>query len=110
MTGILAACAGPGVNQLSVSCSPTAVAGTYDTEFGTGITDATTAAPTGGLAPYTYSWAKLSGSDFTFIPSSIAATVAFSFGGTSHQVGVYRVTVSDASGQSAHADVTVTAN
>lgn len=110
MTGVLAAAASGNGRPLRVTCSPASVAGVYDSELGTGITDATIATPTGGVAPYTVNWARVSGASFTITPNATSLSVSFQFAGASHQVAVYRVTATDHLGQTATADVAVTAN
>ena len=75
-------------------------------------TGSVTVTVTNGRAPFTYSWAYLSGTSAT-INSPSAATTTFtrdaagSSGGTQY-VGTYRCTVTDATGRTATNDVTVT--
>lgn len=71
-------------------------------------TPTTTAIPSGGLAPFTYAWAQLSGSPST-ITSPATATTAFSaIAGVSDLSATYRVTVTDSLGKTATADVPAT--
>lgn len=113
MTGALAAAAGAaagGLKPLSVSTNPSSASGVWDSEFSIGITDLVTAVADGGLGPYSYSWTKRSGDDFTVFPNSSAQAVTFNFTGPAHKAAVYRVTVTDALNQVAFHDVNVTAN
>jgi hypothetical protein len=66
------------------------------------------AAPSGGSAPFTYAWVKLSGAGSALSPS--VATTAFRATGVPAYdsfVGVFRCTATDALGATAQADVTV---
>lgn len=119
MTGVLCAIAGAGAGgspALSASASPTTVSG-FDTvvapDSSTATTDPTTVTPTGGVAPYTYSWAFVSGNTAT-INSPTSATTTFTrsvfldtAGQSVFRTGVYRCTVTDSASQTATADVTV---
>lgn len=64
------------------------------------------ATPAGGLGPYTYSWALLSGTGWTLAASTTATTTAT---GDADFVtaAVVRVTVTDATGQTATADISI---
>lgn len=84
-------------SPLSASASPTVVAGTI-TRTGTSTSDATTVTPSGGRAPYSYSWAKVSGQGDILSPTS--ATTRFQTAS-----GVFRCTVTDTLGATASADV-----
>lgn len=72
-------------------------------------TDATTITPTGGLAPYTYSWTRISGTVGT-ANSASSATTSFtglvSTGG--FEESTFRCTVTDALGTSVTVDVIAT--
>jgi hypothetical protein len=72
-------------------------------------TAAVTATPTGGVAPYAYSWSRVSG-DVLTIGSPFSASTVFSFSSTAAEwskSGVYRCTVTDSTGATATRDITV---
>jgi hypothetical protein len=95
---------------MSASASPSTL---YELSTNANITsDNTTVTPTGGVAPYTYSWAKVSGDTLTLSNAS-AATTNFSKNGIPEWEFVsalYRCTVTDSSSPAltATADVDVT--
>ncbi len=73
-------------------------------------TDSTTATPTGGVAPYTYAWAKVSGATLT-VTASTSATTAFQATGLAvgeARDATYRCTVTDSTAATATADVLIT--
>lgn len=93
---------------LSASASPGSVSGTSS---GSGPTDtttsATTASPTGGLGPYTYSWTRISGEPTAAVNSPTMATTTFTATITpGTQVATFEVTITDAFGQTDTATVT----
>lgn len=95
------------IAPLSVTMSASDVVG-YAYGSGTAVTDSVTATPVGGLAPYTYSWARTSGAGS--IGASTAATTSFYQyvpNGT-EAYGAFRVTVTDANGNTATGDVFAT--
>lgn len=98
-------------DPLTASASPASVSGTQSSsEPITVNTDFTTATPTGGRSPFTYSWAQVSGVAATAV-SPASATTNFTYStppGTS--VATFRVTITDAVGQSAPTEVTATFN
>lgn len=60
---------------MSASASPSTVSG-FTSGTGTAVTDAATATPTGGTAPYTYAW-ELVSHDVAFpTPSAVSPTTA----------------------------------
>ena len=72
-------------------------------------TASVTGTPSGGTAPYTYSWAKQSGGSIT-VNSPTAATSTFVASGLAsgeNRTAVYRLTVTDALSATAYADLTV---
>lgn len=93
---------------LTVEASPANVSGTQASASAIRVnTDVTTAGPSGGLAPFSYSWAKVSEVGAANSPS-MATT---DFGATispGTQTGTFRVTVTDAVGHTATDDVTAT--
>lgn len=95
---------------LAASVSPNPVSGSSHGNLSatTVTSSAATASPGGGLGPYTYSWARISGDTMTAASPSSATTT---FSGTvpldSTNTAVFRVTVTDAAGQVDTADVTV---
>lgn len=72
-------------------------------------TPATVATPSGGTAPYTYAWTRISGSTAISAdsPSSASTTFSGSVGVNAVISAVFRVTVTDASAATATADVNV---
>lgn len=69
-----------------------------------------TATPTGGIAPYTYSWVKQSGDDITALSPSAAVTkfVASGMDELEERSAVFRCTGTDSLGSTDSEDVTVT--
>lgn len=97
------------VQTLSVEIVPAYVVGT---RFGSGTcsTEVATAQVTGGAAPYTYSWTKVSGATFTIYAASAANTYfSINLGLNDEQTAVYRCTVTSADGQTDYADCYVAA-
>ena len=98
-------------SAFTASASPTSLYKSTLTSSAT--TSSTTVTPSGGTAPYTYSWAKVSGDTVT-ITSPTAATTTFSKSGMGVGdtfSGTYRCTVTDSTSGTpltATADVTVT--
>lgn len=95
----------------TVTVSPTSINLTSNTSGGGGtIRQSATATPSGGLAPYTYSWTVFSGTTAA-LSSTTAATVSFSATcGTNQNCihnGVELVTVTDALGHPGTAQVPV---
>lgn len=93
---------------ITASASPSSVSGTQSSPgFIVVNTTSTTAMPVGGLPPYTYAWASLSG-----IGSPNSPTMATTnFGeviGPGTESGSFRVTVTDSVGQTATATVSAT--
>jgi len=73
-------------------------------------TGSSTATPSGGLGPYSYSWTKVSGTTMT-LSGANTATAGFTSPTLSPgQIveAVYRCTCTDSSGQTATADIGVT--
>lgn len=96
------------VPPLSVTVSPTGVNG--DTfNYGTAVTNNATATPSGGLAPYTYSWARVgAGSGTVDSPSAASTGFIRVMGVEETAVETFRVTVTDSTSQTATADVLAT--
>lgn len=70
--------------------------------------DASQARPAGGLAPYSYSWAMLSGSATPATPNMAATTFSARIGPGQQFESTARVTCVDALGASATADIVIT--
>lgn len=88
--------------DLTASASPTFVSKLDSLGAGSKTTDSTTVTPSGGVAPYTYSWAKKSGD--TIAPDSASAATT-TFTGTvtagAFASAVYTCTVTDSTGGTA---------
>lgn len=87
----------------------TASATSEVTGFGyiTVITNPATVTPAGGLGPYTYSWARISGTYGTAnSPTSATTTFYATPPSNTIQTSVFRCTVTDSLGSTATADVT----
>lgn len=95
-------------DPLTVEASPASVSGTQASASAILVnTDLTTATPSGGLAPFSYSWAKVSGVGVANSP----AMASTNFGATispGTQTGIFRITVTDSTGQTATDDVIAT--
>jgi len=94
---------------LSLSASPSTAIGSATYGFGPAVTNSVTVTPTGGLAPYTYSWARVSGTIGSAGSPTAATTV---FGGDPNPDYVasstFRCTCTDSLGNTATADVGAT--
>lgn len=93
------------VAPMTVAASPTEVIGT---DTGSTVTSqSATVTPTGGGAPYTYAWVRNTGS--ATINSPTSATTTFTETGlavSELRTSTFTCTVTDASGQTATANVT----
>ena len=98
---------GGGGGTLALSISPSAVYGESSTET---VAAGATATPSGGQAPYTYSWAKQSGGAITAQQPTNASTLftASLMGFGEVREAVFRCTCTDSLGSTGTADVTVT--
>lgn len=103
---------GWGGGGLSATISSSSVDGASNDgadECPTHTSDSVTVTVTGGTGPYTYSWARLSGSAAIYADSSTSASTTFSasicFGTRS---GVWRCTVTDSLSATATVDVSIT--
>jgi Salmonella virulence plasmid 65kDa B protein/Insecticide toxin TcdB middle/N-terminal region len=91
---------------LAASVSPTAVTGWRGNPGDIYVASAVT--PSGGFAPYTYSWVKLNGSRIGIInPSTANPTFGASVGWAENFTEAARVTVTDASGDAVSSDINV---
>jgi hypothetical protein len=90
---------------LSISPSPSEAA-----SFSSPVTSGnTTATPSGGLAPYTYSWVKLSGDTIVAnSPTSAVTTFTGNVPPDATRSAIFRCTCTDSLGATATADVTAT--
>lgn len=95
--------------SLTLSVTPSAL---ETDSFASPITtDGALATPSGGLAPYTYVWAKLSGDNITVnSPASASTSFTGSVPADSTRSAIFRCTCTDSLGTSAHGDITVTLN
>lgn len=95
---------------ISLNVSPSSVFGENNSSGVVLITSSTaTATPTGGTAPYTYSWAKVSGDTMT-VTASTSASTAFRLGvgPGDTKSATYRCTVTDKNGLTAQDSVSIT--
>lgn len=91
---------------LSLAITPATVSGSG--EIGRALlifTDAATATPTGGSAPYTYAWTRLTGSGAAFSPTAAATKFSATVPASTLYSGTFRCTVTDALGATAIASV-----
>lgn len=111
MTGIMNAMLGAGISPPSVTASNVTGSASGLSASGS-VSSSTSPNPvvTGGRAPYSYSWARVSGDTPTCIPTNVAnpgwSEDAVAAGSPS--VSTWRVTVTDADGRTGTADITVT--
>jgi hypothetical protein len=92
---------------LSISASPSAPSASRNNP-GTASTT-TTISTSGGAAPFTYAWTRLTGSRISFSPTNTATpTFSASLGWSENLSETFRVTVTDDALQTATRDVTVT--
>lgn len=70
------------------------------------VTPATTITPDGGIAPFSYSWARLSGEGDALTPTSATTTFGAYVGEYSSTSGTFRCTVTDGDGATVTVDVT----
>ncbi len=95
-------------DPLSVNVSPASVSGAVSfPDVAPCNTGPVTAQPMGGLAPYAYAWAYLSGYPAEARNPTMASTGFTAELGPGDAASVMRVTVTDAAGQTAQADVQV---
>ena len=95
---------------ITLNVAPFSVSGTGDSNGTIQITSGiATATPTGGTAPYTYAWTKVSGDTMT-VTNSTSASTAFraSVGPGDSRSATYRCTVTDKNGLSAQDTVSIT--
>jgi hypothetical protein len=91
------------VQPLTLSVSPPSTGA----NAGATTTPSVTATPSGGLGPFTYSWAKLSGDAVSANSPSLATTSFTLTSGSPPANATFRCTVTDALGSTATADVGV---
>ena len=113
MSGAIVAAIGIAATRappLTVTVTSDPVVGVWEPELMLGQTDIVGAIPAGGTAPITALWSRVSGYTFGVSPSTTSLNVSFTFPDTTPRTAVYRVTVTDAAGQTATTTVTVNAN
>jgi len=115
MTGAAAGVMTGLATAFTVDVSPDAVSAYGSSGAAANLTTSSAVAtPAGGVAPFTYSWAQVGTSGYTWIANSPAAASS-TFTATSVDAGAvaeatFRVTVTDSVGAKATADVEVFAN
>jgi hypothetical protein len=93
---------------LTVSITPGGVAAQI-TGAGTAVTNTATAIPAGGVAPFSYSWSRISGaSAFIASPGSSATTFVRELTANEFESTVFQCLVTDGTGATATATVTAT--
>lgn len=96
-----------GTPPLTISVAPTAPAASRNNPGP--ITTASTATPSGGVAPFTYNWTRVTGSRITVSNGSTAtATFSATLGWGENLSESFQVAVTDAASQAKTASVTVT--
>ena len=91
---------------MTASISPTSVSG-FNSGIGIIISDTATCTPSGGTAPFTYSWSITSGTATITSPAS-ASTTFYEYLAFDTAVGEATCTVTDANGTTATASVSYT--
>lgn len=89
---------------MSASVSPAAAAGLIS-GLGDCTTNSVTVTPSGGLAPFTYAWAKVSGEGAVDRPSSATTAFTDNLALNESTSGAFRCTVTDSAAQTATVDV-----
>lgn len=93
---------------LSISTIPSAVTGTNNFSRPIKVTsDPVFSTPSGGLAPYTYAWTILNGGAVPSSPASASTNFTQTVNPGSTQFSAARVTITDALGTTATADVAI---
>lgn len=95
------------VPPLSVSISPDAQGLASSNKPTRVVTNAVTATPTGGKAPFSYVWSLLSGSPTITSPTNASTTFSQVVAPGGSASATARVTVTDALGSTATADVSI---
>lgn len=94
---------------ISLSVTPDVFGASSEPTGGLITSEPATATPTGGSAPYTYGWAKISGDTMTVMsPTNATTTFRANVPAGATRSAVYRGTVTDNFGQTATADVSIT--
>ncbi len=95
------------VPPMSLAIAPDDAFGSVSTPVSTtATTNSVTATPTGGLAPYTYAWVRLTGTGSANSATSAATTFSASVGPGDSLSGDFQCTVTDSAGGTATAAVT----
>lgn len=98
------------IPSLSLEITPTIV-GASITGAGVATSNAATATPTGGSAPFTYSWARVGGvSGSPDSPTNATTTFSKTLGNGDETGETFRCTCTDSFGTTATADISVTFN
>lgn len=96
------------IPPLSASASPATVAKAVN-GGGTGVAGPVTATPTGGRAPYTYAWTRLTGTASITAPGSSGTYFSDTVGPNETRISTFKCTVTSSDGQTADTN-TVTAS
>lgn len=96
-------------DRFLIPLTASATIGVTGLGVGTVTTEPATATPSGGLAPYTYSWSRISGTYGTpNNPASATTTFYARIPPGTIQTATFRCTVTDSLGSTATADVSAT--
>lgn len=95
---------------ITLGVTPSSVFGTNNSTGIVLVTSSTaTATPTGGTAPYTYAWTKVSGDTMTATsPTSASTAFRLGVGPGDVKTATYRCTVTDKNGLTAQDTVSIT--
>lgn len=99
-----------GAFSVSISPSPNDKSTAAGSPSGTVTSDNMTATPSGGTAPYTYSWAKVGGAGSPSFSAATSATtnVGLTVNASAERTLIIRCTVTDNAAAVAYRDVSVT--
>lgn len=94
------------VTPLMVIANDVTRGGFYSTSATRTVSGTSSALPSGGIAPYSYSWVILSGPATVGSPSTASTSITATIAAETQVTGAARVTVTDAVGTVANADIT----